>query len=118
MKTFTLDSGSTWRKLGYLLYGSSLEYRKVLKDNPKWSVDYLPPSGSVLFFSGSGNSGVTSSGVSQVIGSKVQESWFFPFSSEAAYLEELSKYAPGSLMSVEENNGWTLDSVQAVTGLQ
>jgi hypothetical protein len=118
MNFFTLTPDQTWRKLGYLLHGDSLQYRKVLEDNPGWSMDELPPVGTTLVTSGKGNSGLST--VPQLIGGKgspTQED-IFPFSSIEEYNKAMQRYSPISLMSAEESNGLTIDSIQALTGLQ
>jgi hypothetical protein len=119
MKTFPLPSNYDWKKLGYVLYGNSVDYRKVIADNPQWSLDYLPPVGTTLRFQGEKKTGVHSSGVSPIAATSASFSpEIFPFSSEEEYLKALERYSPDALLSVEETNGWTLDSVQALTGLQ
>ena len=120
MKTFVLPAGQNWRKLGYTLHGDSTEYRSVLADNPEWSLDMLPPVGTVLVTSGGQTSGSMNIGLTPTTGSESQDNLanIYPFRNMEHYQKSLSRYNPSSLMNVEANNGFTMDSVQALTGMQ
>lgn len=119
MKTFALPPNYDWKRLGYTLYGSSTDYRKVILDNPQWDMDHLPAIGSTLLFQGPKQTGVHNSGITPLVRtSPAPRPNVFPFSSEEEYQKALSNYVPDNLLSVEANNGWTLDSIQALTGLQ
>ena len=89
-------------------------------DNPGWGIDQFPAPGSFLMYSGSKSSGSFSNGVSQSIqqGSQIKSRDLYPYVSQEKYTESLNKYSPLALMTVEETNGFSIDSTQGVTGLQ
>jgi len=113
----------TWRKLGYLYFTNSLDYRSVLKQNPQWKVTELPPIGAQLRISPSADSLGTPGGLTQ--GSFItnavtdtQSDDIFPFSTVEQYTESLYKYNLQGVVDRETLNGITFDSKQAVTGIQ
>lgn len=110
----------TWRKLGYLFFQDSLEYRSVLEQNPQWSVTRLPPLGSQLRIAG--NNGVTG-GLSQgnfIFGLPAgeQAANIFPFDTLTEYETALNRYTLQGVVERENLNGITFDSTQAITGVQ
>ena len=120
MNTFVFQPGMTWRKLGFALHSNSLEYRKVLENNPIWDISKLPPPGTVL--RGSLN-GSPSAGASQQPSVYTQSGLdpsldYFPFESQTEYYGSLVRYSPSSLRKVERINGLTSDSFSALTGIQ
>jgi len=113
----------TWRKLGYLYFTDSLNYREVLLQNPQWKVTELPPIGAQLHISPSENSGGTPGGLTQ--GSFIfglpngeAELEIYPFDSEIEYTTALNRYTLQGVVERESINGLTFDSPQAVTGVQ
>jgi len=48
--SFPFQQQHTWRKLGYLYFTDSLDYRQVLEENPQWKVTELPPWGPKFAF--------------------------------------------------------------------
>jgi hypothetical protein len=113
----------TWRKLGYLYFTNSLDYREVLEQNPQWKVTELPPLGAQLRLSPSSNTTGTPGGLSQ--GSFVfglpygdQTDTIFPYATEAEYNEALDRYTLQGVIDRETINGITFDSSQAITGKQ
>jgi len=113
----------TWRKLGYLYFTNSLDYRQVLEQNPQWKVTELPPLGTQIRLSASASTMGTPGGLSQgsfVFGlptGEVQND-IFPFETEKSYNQALNRYTLQGVIDREEINGITFDSTQAVTGLQ
>jgi hypothetical protein len=113
----------TWRKLGYLYFTDSLNYREVLLQNPQWKVTELPPVGAQLHISPSENSGGTPGGLTQgsfIFGlpSGSAELEVYPFDSESEYTTALNRYTLQGVVERESINGLTFDSPQAVTGVQ
>jgi hypothetical protein len=113
----------TWRKLGYLYFTDSLEYREVLAQNPQWTVTELPPLGAQLRISPSANTSGTPGGLSQgsfIFGlpSGQNADNIFPFDTQAEYTEALNRYTLQGVIDRETLNGITFDSTQAITGAQ
>lgn len=113
----------TWRKLGYLYYTDSLDYREVLKQNAQWKVTELPPIGAQLTISPSTNGGGTPGGLTQgsfIFGLTANESSLdiFPFDTEKEYTNALDRYTLQGVVERETLNGLSFDSAQAITGKQ
>lgn len=113
----------TWRKLGYLYYTNSLDYREVLKENPQWNVTELPPLGAQIRITPVANTGGTPGGLSQgsfVFGLPTGESRaeIFPYDTEESYYTALNRYTLQGVIDREALNGITFDSTQAITGQQ
>jgi hypothetical protein len=113
----------TWRKLGYLYFTDSLNYREVLGQNAQWKVTELPPIGAQLQISPSENSGGTPGGLSQ--GSFIfglpngePEQDIYPFDTEEEYTAALNRYTLQGVVDRESLNGLTFDSTAAITGNQ
>jgi hypothetical protein len=113
----------TWRKLGYLYFSDSLQYREVLAQNPQWKVTELPPLGAQMVFTPSANTMGTPGGLTQ--GSfltglpPAQESTeIYPFDTEASYNEALYRYTLQGVIDRESLNGISFDSTTAITGIQ
>jgi hypothetical protein len=120
--SFPFQQQHTWRKLGYLYFTNSLDYRTVLEENPQWKVTELPPVGAQIRITSAG-SVATPGGLSQgsfVFGlpSGEQRLNIYPFETEQAYTESLNRYTLQGVSDRESLNGITLDSAQAITGLQ
>ena len=113
----------TWRKLGYLYFTNSLNYRSVLEQNPQWKVTELPPVGAQLRISPTTDSMGTPGGLTQ--GSTVfgfaesnQADRIYPYDTETDYNEALNRYTLQGVVDREALNGITFDSVAALTGIQ
>ena len=110
----------TWRKLGYLYFEDSLSYREVLEQNPQWTVTELPPIGAQLLISGqNGSAGGLSQG-NFIFGLSSASTYdeIFPYETETSYTEALNRYTLQGVVKRSTLNGVTLDSSQAITGLQ
>lgn len=119
MKTVPWQPGFTWRKLGYLTNSNSLSYREVINDNPGWDVVTEPPLGAMIRLSMNSFAGATEGiGVSVNSLGGLTSKEFYPFYSLDEYTTALTRYPPSSLMNVERFNGWSMDSLPAVTGAQ
>jgi hypothetical protein len=113
----------TWRKLGYLYFTNSLEYREVLEQNPQWKVTELPPLGAQLRISPSANTSGTRGGLTQgsfIFGLPAgeNEARIYPFNTQQEYTSSLNRYTLQGVLDREKINGITFDSTQAITGLQ
>jgi hypothetical protein len=113
----------TWRKLGYLYFTNSLDYREVLEQNPQWKVTELPPIGAQLRLSPSANTSGTPGGLTQGsflfgLPSGQETAEIFPYDTEADYEIALNRYTLQGVIDREELNGITYDSTQAITGQQ
>jgi len=113
----------TWRKLGYLYFTNSLDYRQVLEENPQWTVTELPPLGAQLRISPAAGTTGTPGGLSQgsfVFGLPTGQEQInvFPFETEESYNIALNRYTLQGVIDREEINGITFDSTPAITGLQ
>ena len=121
--SFPFQQQFTWRKLGYLYFGDSLDYRQVLEENPQWKVTELPPLGAQIRLSPSANSGGTPGGLTQgsfIFGQPAgtQQDNIFPFPNREAYNTALNRYTLQGVIDRETLNGITFDSTQAITGQQ
>jgi hypothetical protein len=110
----------SWRKLGYLFFTDSLAYREVLEQNPQWTVTELPPIGAQLLISGANGFAGTLSQGSFIFGlpSGEQANAIFPYDTEPEYVNALNKYTVQGVVERETINGITMDSEQAITGIQ
>ena len=113
----------TWRKLGYLYFTNSLDYREVLTQNPQWKVTELPPVGAQLRISPSANTSGTPGGLTQGsfifgLSSGATAANIFPYDTEKSYITALNRYTLQGVIDREELNGITFDSTQAITGNQ
>jgi hypothetical protein len=120
MITVPFQQQFTWRKLGYLYYTNSLDYRAVLEQNPQWTVTELPPLGATLSLPN----------VKSTTGGLVQSSFVFglpqnttaeeiyPFNTQDEYAQSLVRYTVAGVQNRVALNGLTLDSDQAVYGFQ
>lgn len=113
----------TWRKLGYLAYTDSTDYRQVLEQNPQWNVWELPPEGAQLRVSAIGNStgvpGTLAQG-SFITGLQTGDlsDAIFPYDTLEEYNTALYRYTLQGVLDRETINGITFDSTQAITGIQ
>jgi hypothetical protein len=117
------QSQFTWRKLGYLYFTNSLDYREILEQNPQWKVTELPPLGAQIRVQASANTVGTPGGLSQgsfVFGLPTgqQQASIFPYDTEESYRIALNRYTLQGVIDREEINGITFDSTQAITGQQ
>jgi hypothetical protein len=118
--SFPFQQEHTFRKLGYLYYTNSTDYRAVLEENPQWKVTELPPVGAQIRVSGTeGTQGTLTQGSFVFSGaSSTQSNQIFPFDTEEDYNTALYRYNLQGVVDREELNGISFDSVQAITGKQ
>ncbi len=121
--SFPFQPQYTWRKLGYLAFTDSLQYREVLEQNRQWSVWELPPIGAQLRLSQVASTAGTPGGLTQ--GSFVFGTVFgdasdaiFPYDTQKQYDTALYRYTLQGVVERETLNGITFDSTQAITGIQ
>lgn len=121
--SFPFQPQYTWRKIGYLAFTDSTEYRDVLEQNPQWSVWELPPEGAQLRLSFNGNPAATPGTLSQgsfITGVPTGDfsDAIFPYNTLAEYNQALYRYTLQGVLDRETLNGITFDSTQAITGIQ
>jgi len=121
--SFPFQQQDTWRKLGYLYFTDSLDYRAVLEENPQWKVTELPPLGAQIRISPTNGTSGTPSSLTQgsfifTSGSQAQTQDIFPYDTEEAYNTALYRYTLQGVINHETINGISFDSDQAVTGVQ
>ena len=113
----------TWRKLGYLTYTDSLDYREVLEQNPGWKVTELPPLGAQIRLSPSAKTRGTPGTLTQgntVFGLPTAETrdQIFPFPDSESYTEALNRYTLRGVLQRRVLNGVMFDTPSAITGIQ
>lgn len=127
--------GDTWRKLGFLYYRNSQEYRSVLQLNPSYDIRYIPAPGTEVVATGllSGKNGLSesslattglleqadstinltsNSGEAQNFPTSTEQS-IFPWDSFAGYSDRLGEYTAAALLNQSRVNGYGLDSPEA-----
>lgn len=121
MITVPFQPQFNWRKLGYLFYTDSLEYRKVLDSNPQWNVMELPPLGAQIEVqptSTAGTGGLSQSSFVFGLTAGDQEDVIFPYDTNAEYTAALDRYTMYSVLFLDSINGYSADSNAAITGKQ
>ena len=109
----------TWRKLGYLFFSDSLEYRAVLEENPEWNVTELPPIGAQLRLpSPQSRNGLRQSTFLFNIPQGEQADAIFPFETQEEYDLALCKYTLAGVVLRESVNGYSFDDIASITGVQ
>jgi hypothetical protein len=113
----------SWRKLGYLAYTNSLQYREVLEQNPQWSVWELPPIGAQMRLTSAPTTSGTPGGLTQgsfITGESTGDASdaIFPYDTQKEYNTALYRYTLQGVLDRESLNGITFDSTQAITGIQ
>lgn len=121
--SFPFQPQFTWRKLGYLAYTDSTDYRALLEQNPQWNVWELPPLGAQVRISPIGNTSGTPGTLAQgsfITGQPTgdQSDAIFPYDTLAEYNTALYRYTLQGVLDRETLNGITFDSTQAITGIQ
>jgi hypothetical protein len=121
--SFPFQPQHTWRKLGYLAFTDSFQYREVLEQNPQWKVWELPPIGAQLRLTSAAGTTGTPGGLTQgsfVVGSPTGDfsDAIFPYNSQEEYNQALYRYSLQGVLDREQLNGITFDSTQAITGIQ
>ena len=120
MITVPFQQQFTWRKLGYLYYTNSLDYRAVLEQNPQWTVTELPPLGATLSLPNVQNTtgGLVQSSFVYGLPQNTAADDIFPFDTEDSYAIALNRYTVTGVQNRVTLNGLTFDSDQAISGLQ
>jgi hypothetical protein len=121
--SFPFQPQHTWRKLGYLYFTNSLDYRQVLDQNPQWKVTELPPLGAQIRLKSANGTTGTPGGLTQgsfIFGYPTgqQKTNIYPYDTEESYNLALNRYTLQGVINREEINGITFDSTQAITGQQ
>jgi hypothetical protein len=121
--SFPFQQQHTWRKLGYLYFTDSLDYRTVLEENPQWKVTELPPVGAQIRITPTSQTNGAQTGLTQgafiFTGTTAgQGDSIFPYNSQNEYDDALARYTHSAYENRETLNGITFDSKQAITGVQ
>lgn len=121
--SFPFQPQHTFRKLGYLYFTNSLDYRQVLEQNPQWKVTELPPLGAQIRLEPTEDSTGTPGGLTQgsfifSLPSGQEQANIYPYDTEESYTFALNRYTLQGVIDREEINGITFDSTQAITGQQ
>lgn len=120
MITLPFQPQFTWRKLGYQYYTNSLQYRSVLELNPQWNVMELPPVGAQLLLPNPTTSGGSLQQATFISGTPEENDAdaIFPYDSREEYINSLDRYTLQGVVFRESLNGYSYDSVPAITGVQ
>ena len=110
------QQGDTWRKLGYVYFTNSLEYREVLDQNPQWTVIENPPVGAQLRITPSGLTANESTTFIGGLESFYTQDIIFPFTSPDEYVAATVRYPLDALLDPFAINGYSQDDEQAYTG--
>jgi hypothetical protein len=118
MNAFPFQQDYTWRKLGFLLYYNSVNYRQVLEENPQWSVIDLPPIGAQMRSDAGtqARSGLSQASFIYTTGTESSDDGFFPYGSREEYIKSLVRYTPSAINQLTKINGYTADTEEAQTG--
>ena len=120
MITVPFQQQFTWRKLGYLYYTNSLDYRVVLEQKPQWTVTELPPLGATLSLPSAQNTtgGLVQSSFVYGLPQNAAADEIFPFDTEDNYIASLERYTVTGVQYRVTINGLTMDSDEAIYGIQ
>jgi hypothetical protein len=112
------QQGDTWRKLGYVYYTNSLEYREVINQNPQWTVVENPPVGAQLLISPDGSSPNQQSLFTDGLESFYTQDIIFPYTVVDEFVAATIRYPLSALLDPYAINGYSQDDEQAFTGYQ
>jgi hypothetical protein len=112
------QQGDTWRKLGYVYFTNSLDYREVIDQNPQWTVVENPPVGAQLRITSSGLSSNEQSTFLGGLESFYTQDIIFPFTETDEFIAATIRYPLPALLNPYAINGYSQDDEQAFTGYQ
>jgi hypothetical protein len=112
------QQGDTWRKLGYVYYTNSLEYREVINQNPQWTVVENPPVGAQLLISPAGSSPNQQSLFTDGPESFYTQDIIFPYTSTDEFVAATIRYPLSALLNPYAINGYSQEDTQAFSGYQ
>lgn len=101
------EQNDTWNKLGYVLHGNSMLYKKVLADNPGWDMTIVPSPGTVLYSSSVRERLGTLSSVPYTDVSELEReitSETFPWETNQDRVNRLTSYSASAISLREEIN--------------
>ena len=113
----------TWRKLGYLYFTNSLDYRQVLEQNPQWNVTRLPPVGAQIRTQPTADTtgirgGLTQGSFLNGLPSGRNRDRIYPFDTTEEYNSALNRYTLKGVLQRQSLNGPSFDNAAAITGNQ
>lgn len=123
----------TWRKLGYLYYNDSREFRRVIDINQSFDIRTEPAQGVEIYTSFDGvsksastNNGTASQGTlsqadialdlrnpTNTTNLSETSVAIWPWDSYSGYVNRLAQYSAPALLDRDRVNGFSLDSPQA-----
>mgnify|MGYP006267097537 CR=1 FL=1 len=120
MDSFPFQQDHTWRKLGFLKFYNSTNYREVLEQNPQWNVMALPPLGAQMRVdSGTqARTGLSQASFIYTTGDEATDDGFYPFDDRNSYIKAAVRYPLSAIVNRVAVNGYTFDSEAALTGNQ
>jgi len=121
--SFPFQPQDTYRKLGYLYFSNSLDYRQVLEQNPQWNVTQLPPVGAQLRIQPASDTTSTPGTLSQgsfinSLPSGRTRDKIYPYNTSEEYTKALNRYTLKGVLQRQTLNGLSFDNVSAITGIQ
>ena len=113
----------TWRKLGYLYFSNSLDYRQVLEQNPQWNVTRLPPVGAQIRIQPTTDTtrspgALTQGAFISGLPSGKNRDKIYPFDTPEEYETALNRYTLKGVLHRQTLNGPSFDNAAAITGNQ
>jgi hypothetical protein len=121
MITVVFQPQFNWRRLGYLFYTDSMKYRDVLNSNPQWNVTELPPLGAQLGIEtdvSATNGGLLQTSFIFGLTAGNEEDEIYPYNTKTEYADAAERYTMYSVLFQDSLNGYSSDSIAAVTGKQ
>lgn len=116
--TIPFEPGNTWRQLGYLYFTNSLEYRRVIEQNPQWNVTELPPIGAALRIEEGTTEAIEGSTFLTGVTTYSVQDIIYPYEEVSAYTESLNRYTTEAITQVTQLNGYSQDDRAVYTGNQ
>lgn len=100
----------TWRRLAFITFGDSREFRRLLEANPNYDIGRHPPEGEIVFLPDNVS---TENGISEQLNlsdfagreDSVEETENYPWSNFSSLYSRLGDYTNEGLRNYRELNG-------------
>lgn len=102
-----VEQNDNWGKLGFVLHGDSLAYKRVLADNPGWDMTKIPSPGTVIYSSEISDVPKNLKSfpyVDRFGPERVIQEGTFPWSTALSRAERLYDYSESAITKVETVN--------------